>query len=108
MTRQRVLEPGDGESGDQHCEAEEHRPEPTAFRAASDQIAGYTDDGGAGIPSPGDLVDGWGQENRNTHNYRNCCGSSQLDHRSDAIGFGEFAIMDESTSNTERKHVRDS
>jgi hypothetical protein len=52
MARQRVLEPRDGESGDQHCEAEEHRPSPTAFRAASHQIADYPDDGGAGVGSP--------------------------------------------------------
>jgi hypothetical protein len=56
MTRQRVFERGDGESSDQHGDAEQDGPDPTAFRAASDQIADYTDDGGAGIPSPGDFV----------------------------------------------------
>ena len=31
----------------------------------------------------------------------------QLDDRNDAIGFGEFAVMDQTTSNAEREHVRD-
>jgi hypothetical protein len=52
--------------------------------------------------------DGWSQENRNIHNYSDCGGGSQLDDRNDAIGLGEFAVVDETTSNAEREHVRDS
>jgi hypothetical protein len=48
-----------------------------------------------------------GQQNRNTNNHRDCGGRSHLDDRNDAIGFGEFAVMDETTSNAEREHVRD-
>lgn len=108
MTRQRVLEPRDGESGDQHCEAEEHRPNPAAFRAASDQIASYTDDGGAGVASPGDLVDGGRQQNRDADDHSDCCRTNQLDDRNDAISPGEDAVMYQTTSNAECEHMRDS
>jgi hypothetical protein len=46
VTRQRVFERGDGESSSQHGDAEEDGPDPTAFGAASDQIADHTDDRG--------------------------------------------------------------
>ena len=75
--------------------------------AAGDQIAGHTDDGGAYLPSPGELVGRRDQQNRDTDNHRDCGGTSQLDDGHDAIGLGKLAVMDETTSNVEREHVRD-
>ena len=106
MARQRVLEPGDGESNDEYCKAEQHGADP-AVGAAGDQIAGHTDDGGACVPSPGELVGRRDQQNRDTDNHRDYGGTSQLDDGNDAIGLGKLAVMHETTSYPEREHVRD-
>ena len=56
MTRQPVFERGDGESSDEHCQAEQHGTNSASGGASGDKIADHTDDGGAGVASPGELI----------------------------------------------------
>ena len=77
MTRQRVFERRDGETSDEHSQAEQHGTDSTAGCASGDKIADHTDDGGAGIAGPGELI-GWrDQQNRDTHKHRDCGGASR-------------------------------
>ena len=107
MTRQRMFQRGDGESSDEHCQAEQHGADSAVGGASGDKIADHADDGGAGVASPSELI-GWrDQQNRDTHKYRDGGGASQLNDGNDAIGPGEDAVVHETTGNAEREHMRD-
>ena len=107
MTRQRVFERGDGESSDEHCQAEQHGTDSAVGGASGDKMADHTDDGGAGVASPGELI-GWrDQQNRDTHKHSDGAGAGQLNEGNDAIGHGEDAVVHQTTGNAEREHMRD-